>query len=102
MGRSDFVPLGLIENLLSLDPAIATLVLSASSSFLNFLLKRLGQDKLPADRDQNRFYAGELLSIVLSTEVDGVVEARKRIADEGKIDGLLRVLSVSQYNFISL
>lgn len=83
----------MIENLLSLSPPIATSILSAKSPLIPFLLKRIGADKAPAEQDQNRYYAGELLSILLSIEVDGVKDARARLA--GDVDALLRVLSVS-------
>lgn len=84
----------LIENLITLTPSVATTLLAPKSSFLKFLLVRLAADKLPSDRDQNRFYAAEMLSLVLSLAVDGVAEARKRIADEEYVDNLLKVLSV--------
>lgn len=84
----------MLENLLSLSPNIATSLLSPKSAFLDFLLKRIGADKLPSDRDQNRFYAGELLSILLGVEVEGIKEGRKRLAGPGVVDGLLRLLSV--------
>lgn len=54
----------------------------------------MGQSKLGPERDQNRFYAAELLAILLSTPVDGISEGRKRIASEGAVDGLLKVVSV--------
>jgi hypothetical protein len=85
---------GLLENLLSLSPPIASTLLSSKSALLSFLLKRLGQDKLASDRDQNRFYAAELLSILLGGDVEGALEGRERIAKEGAVDILLRVLSV--------
>lgn len=89
---------GLIENLLSLSPSIATSILSSKSPLVQFLLKRIGADKAPAEQDQNRYYAGELLSILLSIEVDGVKDARARLAEN--VDGLLRVLSVRPSPFI--
>ncbi|KAL8277930.1 hypothetical protein RQP46_009749 [Phenoliferia psychrophenolica] len=89
-----FHSLGMIENLISLLPSIATSLLRPKSGLLAFLLKRVGQDKLPADRDQNRFYAGEILSILLGLSVDGIKEGRERLATEDAVDGLLRVLSV--------
>lgn len=84
----------MIENLISLLPSIATSLLRPKSGLLAFLLRRVGQDKLSADRDQNRFYAGEILSILLGLGVDGIKEGRERLATEDAVDGLLRVLSV--------
>ncbi|KAK4701104.1 beta-catenin-like protein 1, partial [Phenoliferia sp. Uapishka_3] len=88
-----FHSLGMIENLVSLLPSIATLLLRPKSGFLTFLLKRVGADKLPSERDQNRFYAGEILSILLGLSVEGIKEGRERLAKEDAVDGLLRVLS---------
>ncbi|KAI5475947.1 beta-catenin-like protein 1 [Pseudohyphozyma bogoriensis] len=88
-----FHALGLIENLLSLTPDIATSLFSPKSPFIKYLLARLGADKLGPDFDQNRFYAGELLAILLGLPVDGVREGRRRLAEGGAVDGLLKVLS---------
>lgn len=85
----------MIENLISLLPSIATTLLQPKCGLLKFLLKRVGADKLPAERDQNRFYTGEVLSILLGLAVDGIKEGRERLATEDAVDGLLKVLSVS-------
>lgn len=89
---------GLLENLLTISPAGALPLLSPKSSLLKFLLARIGADKLPADRNQNRFYAGELLAILLGTPIDGIAEGRKRIASEGAVDSLLKVIAVSSFH----
>ncbi|ORY80665.1 Catenin-beta-like protein [Leucosporidium creatinivorum] len=88
-----FHTLGLLENLLTLTPTVATPLLAPTSPFLKYLVTRLAADKLPADRDQNRYYAAEMLSLVLSLPADGVEEGRKRLADESHVDTLLKVLS---------
>ncbi|BGP53621.1 hypothetical protein JCM8202_002531 [Rhodotorula sphaerocarpa] len=92
-----FHTLGLIENLVTLSPAVAAPFLSSKSSFLQFLVSRLAQDKKPAEYDQNRFYAAEMLALVLSLPseiVEGVNDARQRLGSEGWVDSLLKVLSV--------
>ncbi|BGP37572.1 hypothetical protein JCM10449v2_001489 [Rhodotorula kratochvilovae] len=92
-----FHTLSLIENLISLTPQLASPFLAPKSPFLSFLVKRLGEDKKPVEYDQNRFYAAEMLALVLSLPaeiVDGVNEARQRVGTEGWVDSLLRVLSV--------
>lgn len=82
--------------MLSLSPPIAATLLSPKSSLLPFLLKRFGQDKAATELDQNRYYAAELLAIILGGEVEGVREGRDRLAqEEGGVDGILKVLSVS-------
>ncbi|BGP18787.1 hypothetical protein JCM10213_003442 [Rhodosporidiobolus nylandii] len=90
-----FHTLSLIENLLTLSPALASPFLSGKSTFIPYLLTRLGQDKKPSEYDQNRFYAAEMLALVLSLPhevVEGVREARMRVGED--LDGLLKVLSV--------
>ncbi|GAA5967955.1 hypothetical protein JCM8115_006583 [Rhodotorula mucilaginosa] len=92
-----FHTLGLIENLVTLSPPIASPFLSPKSPFLSFLVERLSQDKRPAEYDQNRYYAAEMLALVLSLPpelVDGVNEARQRVGTEGWVDALLKVVSV--------
>lgn len=92
-----FHTLGLIENLVTLSPSIASPFLSPKSPFLSFLVERLSQDKKPAEYDQNRYYAAEMLALVLSLPpelVDGVNEARQRVGTEGWVDALLKVISV--------
>ncbi|GAA6052466.1 hypothetical protein JCM3770_001126 [Rhodotorula araucariae] len=92
-----FHTLSLIENLVSLTPQLASPFLAPKSPFLSFLVKRLAEDKKPVEYDQNRFYAAEMLALVLSLPaevVDGVNEARQRVGTEGWVDTLLRVLSV--------
>lgn len=91
----DMVPSGFLENLLSLAPELATVLLSPKSALLAFLIKRLGQDKGSAERVQNRYYAAELLAILLGGGVEAAQAGRERLAREGGIDELLRVLSVS-------
>lgn len=57
----------------------------------------MSQDKRPAEYDQNRYYAAEMLALVLSLPpelVDGVNEARQRVGTEGWVDALLKVVSV--------
>ncbi|GAA5847831.1 hypothetical protein JCM9279_006655 [Rhodotorula babjevae] len=92
-----FHTLSLIENLITLTPQLASPFLSPKSSFLSFLVKRLGQDKKPVEYDQNRYYAAEMLALVLSLPaevVDGENEARQRVGTEGWVDSLLKALSV--------
>ncbi|GAA5993172.1 hypothetical protein JCM10908_001323 [Rhodotorula pacifica] len=92
-----FHTLGLIENLVTLSPTIASPFLSPKSPFLSFLVTRLSQDKKPTEYDQNRYYAAEMLALVLSLPpelVEGVNEARQRVGKEGWVDALLKVLSV--------
>ncbi|GJN88169.1 hypothetical protein Rhopal_001134-T1 [Rhodotorula paludigena] len=92
-----FHTLGLIENLVSLTPQLAAPFLSSKNSFLQFLVDRLAEDKKPVEYEQNRFYAAEMLALVLSLPpevVDGVNEARYRVGKDGWMDQLLKVLSV--------
>ncbi|GEM09010.1 beta-catenin-like protein 1 [Rhodotorula toruloides] len=87
---------GLIENLVSLSPALASPFLSPKSPFLSFLVDRLSQTSKPVEYDQNRFYAAEMFALVLSLPaevVQGVNEARQRIGSEGWVEILLKVLS---------
>ncbi|SCZ92549.1 BZ3500_MvSof-1268-A1-R1_Chr5-2g07967 [Microbotryum saponariae] len=85
--------LGLLENFISLTPAIATSLLAPTATLLSYLVERLSMDKKPADWDQNRFYAAEMLSLLLSLPVDGVAEGRKTLAEQGHVDALLKILS---------
>lgn len=88
---------GLIENLISLTPQLAAPFLSSKNSFLQFLVDRLAEDKKPVEYEQNRFYAAEMLALVLSLPpevVAGVDEARYRVGKDGWMDQLLKVLSV--------
>ncbi|GAA6041742.1 hypothetical protein JCM8097_008308 [Rhodosporidiobolus ruineniae] len=94
-----FHTLSLIENLLTLSPTLATPFLAPSSPFLSYLLARLSSSTLSGNEyDQNRFYAAEMLALVLSLPwevVAGVREARMRVAEEGDgVETLLKVLSV--------
>ncbi|GAA5974869.1 hypothetical protein JCM11641_008404 [Rhodosporidiobolus odoratus] len=107
-----FHALSLVENLLTLSPTLGTSFLSPSSFFLSYLLNRLSSLSLPSqdqkkklvgpEYDQNRFYAAEMLALVLSLPwevVEGVREARMRVAQEDKermngVDKLLKVISV--------
>ncbi|KAK4046878.1 hypothetical protein OIV83_005774 [Microbotryomycetes sp. JL201] len=88
-----FHTMGLIENLVSLDNSVALTLLDASSPYLAYLVKRLAQDKKPTEYDQNRFYAAEMLALVLSLPLEGIERARSRIGDEGHVDTLLKTLS---------
>ncbi|KAJ8296204.1 Beta-catenin-like protein 1 [Rhodotorula toruloides] len=91
-----FHTLGLIENLISLSPALASPFLSPKSPFLSFLVNRLSQTSKPVEYDQNRFYAAEMFALVLSLPaevVQGVNEARQRVGSEGWVEILLKVLS---------
>ncbi|SCV72575.1 BQ2448_4112 [Microbotryum intermedium] len=88
-----FHTLGLLENFISLTPAIATSLLAPTATLLSYLVKRLSMDKKPADWDQNRYYAAEMLSLLLSLPVDGVVEGRRSLAEQGHVDSLLKILS---------
>ncbi|GAA5874921.1 hypothetical protein JCM8547_003611 [Rhodosporidiobolus lusitaniae] len=92
-----FHTLSLIENLLTLSPALATPFLSPKSKFLAWLLTRLSKSSASVEYDQNRFYAAEMLALVLSLPaevVEDVNEARMRIGEEDGVDALLKVLSV--------
>jgi beta-catenin-like protein 1 len=95
---------GLVENLISLSPALAAPFLSPKSPFLSFLLDRLSQTSKPVEYDQNRFYAAEMFALVLSLPaevVQGVNEARQRVGSEGWVETLLKVLSVRERFFSS-
>lgn len=78
-------------------------LLAPSSPFLTYLVDRLSRTKEPAEREQNRYYAAEMLALLLSLqgvgavpgESHGVGDARARLASEGHVDTLLKVLSVS-------
>ncbi|GAA5841799.1 hypothetical protein JCM11251_004067 [Rhodosporidiobolus azoricus] len=92
-----FRTLSLIENLLTLSPSLASPFLRPKSPFLSWLLTRLSQSGKPSDYDQNRFYAAEMLALVLSLPhevVEGVREARMRVGEEEGVDALLKVLSI--------
>ncbi|GAA5864687.1 hypothetical protein JCM1840_002201 [Sporobolomyces johnsonii] len=92
-----FHTLSLIENLLTLSPALASPLLSRKSPFLPYLVNRLSLSNKPPEWDQNRYYAAEMLALVLSLPpevVDGVTDARMRVGEDGWVDALLKVLSV--------
>ncbi|GAA5910145.1 hypothetical protein JCM6882_006528 [Rhodosporidiobolus microsporus] len=92
-----FRTLSLIENLFSLSPTLATPFLSPKSTFLTWLVNRLSQSNKSDEFNQNRYYAAEMLALVLSLPhevVEGVNEARMRIGEEEGVDALLKVLSV--------
>ncbi|KAK4050026.1 hypothetical protein OIO90_005216 [Microbotryomycetes sp. JL221] len=109
-----FHTMGLIENLVTLDNSIATLLLQPTSNFLPYLIKRLSFNPTTATRppkteineaterinstdfDQNKFYAGEMLSLVLSLPLDEDVlnKVKTMIAQQGYVDVLLKVLSM--------
>lgn len=95
-----FLP-GLVENLLSLLPSLATPLLLSSSPLLGFLLARFSKDKQASELDQNRWYAAELLAFILGLPVDGVDVAKQRLINEGAVDALLKVLSVSSSSRLS-
>ncbi|GAA5922059.1 hypothetical protein JCM1841_003137 [Sporobolomyces salmonicolor] len=92
-----FHTLSLIENLLTLSPALASPLLSRKSPFLPYLVNRLSLSNKPPEWDQNRYYAAEMLALVLSLPpqvVDAVIDARMRMGEDGWTDALLKVLSV--------
>ncbi|CEQ39227.1 SPOSA6832_00757 [Sporobolomyces salmonicolor] len=92
-----FHTLSLIENLLTLSPALASPLLSRKSPFLPYLVNRLSLSNKPPEWDQNRYYAAEMLALVLSLPpqvVDAVIDARMRVGEDGWTDALLKVLSV--------
>ncbi|WFD36671.1 hypothetical protein MCUN1_003558 [Malassezia cuniculi] len=77
--------LGVIENLVSLDDGIAKRLVS-DTPLISWLLNRMRARGF----DQNKAYAGELLSIVLQSARDDVAV---RLGEAGGIDTLLVVLS---------
>ncbi|GAA5882380.1 hypothetical protein JCM16303_004097 [Sporobolomyces ruberrimus] len=95
-----FHSLNLIENLLTLSPALASPLLSPKSPFLSYLFTRLSLSKKPQEWDQNRYYAAEMMSLLLSLpeELVGnqerVREGRMRLAKEdGWLERILKILS---------
>lgn len=84
----------MVENLLSLLPTLAAPLLLPTSPLLGFLVKRFAKDKQASELDQNRWYAAELLGLILGLPVDGVELAKQRLINEGAVDGLLKSLSV--------
>jgi len=90
----------LIENLLTLSPSLASPLLSQKSPFLLYLFDRLTMSGKPPELDQNRYYAAEMMSLLFSLpeelvgDVEGVREGRLRLAREGWVEGILKVLSV--------
>ncbi|GAA6061447.1 hypothetical protein JCM10212_002028 [Sporobolomyces blumeae] len=115
-----FHTLSLLENLLTLSPStFLPILLSPTSPFLSYLVDRLTLASPSPAYDQNKYYAAEMLSFVLSlSELDiaagdddeekgqrangsttanksnGVLEARMRVGSEGWVEALLKVLSV--------
>ncbi|KAF8640111.1 hypothetical protein AX17_001347 [Amanita inopinata Kibby_2008] len=79
-----FHVLGIFENLLGSDPALAT-VLVAKTEILSWLLRRIKSK----DHDENRGYAAELLSILLQ----GNSENRLELGKKDGIETILKVLS---------
>lgn len=75
---------------------MATPLLQSSSPLLNFLVNRFAKDKQASELDQNRWYAAELLGLILGLPVDGVELAKQRLINEGAVDALLKSLSVSR------
>ncbi|CAD6887382.1 unnamed protein product [Tilletia laevis] len=88
--------LSLFENLISLQPSLADQA-GKSTGLLPWLVRRItsksrpGKGGLGPAWDQNRYYAAELLAMLLQG-ADGE-ENRKRIGDAGAIDELLGVVS---------
>ncbi|KAK0546355.1 hypothetical protein OC861_003892 [Tilletia horrida] len=88
--------LSLFENLLSLQPSLAEEA-GKSTGLLDWLVKRITSKSRPAKGglgpawDQNRYYAAELLAMLLQG-VDGEGN-RKRIGASGAIDELLGVIA---------
>ncbi|KAK0537868.1 hypothetical protein OC842_001468 [Tilletia horrida] len=88
--------LSLFENLISLRPSLADEV-GQSTSLLPWLVKRIASKDRPGKGglgpawDQNRYYAAELLTMLLQG-AEGEAN-RKRIGDAGAIDELLGVIS---------
>lgn len=93
----------LIENLLTLSPSLAAPLVVPTSPFLPWLFARLALADKPAEWDQNRYYAAEMMSLVLSlpeqvvANANAVRQGRMRLADdkEGGLEGILKILSVS-------
>ncbi|GAA5966706.1 hypothetical protein JCM3765_007605 [Sporobolomyces pararoseus] len=105
-----FHTLNLIENLLTLSPSLASLLLTPKSQFISYLFNRLLMNDKPPEFDQNRFYSCEMLSLIWSLPLeliggngtDGgggelLKKSRMRLVAEKKgewLDGLLSILSV--------
>jgi hypothetical protein len=87
---------GLIENLVSAHPPVALLVVE-KTPLLDWLLKRIQQKPKKGDESiQNRYYAGELLPIILQAG-GGEPEAsriREEFGNNAGVDATLTVLSV--------
>ncbi|KAE8215710.1 hypothetical protein CF327_g1064 [Tilletia walkeri] len=89
--------LSLFENLISLQPSLADQA-GKSTGLLPWLVRRItsksrpGKGGLGPAWDQNRYYAAELLAMLVQG-ADGE-ENRKRIGDAGAIDELLGVISL--------
>ncbi|MBW0509786.1 hypothetical protein O181_049501 [Austropuccinia psidii MF-1] len=87
--------LGLIENLISLEPTLSALLVQ-KTPLMNYLLKRIrppNAESQSADRGsvmfQNRQYASEIMAIILQKDE----ENRRKLVDLDGIDTLLEVLS---------
>ena len=92
--------LGLVENLLSLQPDLSASI-ATKTNLITWLLRRLqpaagkkekGKEEDPA-LAQNRYYAAELLAILLQGSEVGF-EARRTFGRQGGIEVTLKVLSV--------
>ncbi|KAI9204682.1 Catenin-beta-like protein [Polychytrium aggregatum] len=75
-----FNTLGVVENMISVDPSVAEKVV-AQTQLMPFLLARIGQRGF----DSNRQYASELLSILLSSSSSN----RRKLGELNGIDTLL-------------
>ncbi|KAG0167587.1 hypothetical protein DFQ28_000837 [Apophysomyces sp. BC1034] len=79
-----FKILGIVENLLALEPQLAERI-ALKTQMMEWILKRVQNKSF----DSNRAYASEILSILLQENRD----IRLKLADLGGVDTLLRVLS---------
>ena len=84
-----FQALGLLENLTGCRPDVGRLAVE-QADMMRWLLDRLSKADLA---DQNRFYASELLAILLQGEGDGVVANRRAFGELEGVDTTLQVLS---------
>ncbi|GAA6021298.1 hypothetical protein JCM11491_005795 [Sporobolomyces phaffii] len=96
-----FHSLSLIENLVTLSPVLAAPLLVSKSPLLSWLFDRLALAGKPQEWDQNRYYAAEMMSMLLSLpeelvgNADPVRTGRMRLASEdGWLERILEILSV--------
>lgn len=87
--------LAVVENLVALSPLVVLELIKRDSPLFSWLIRRFcgAQDKASAERDQNRFYAAEILAILLATTTtdEGVREARRLLTPA--VDDVLGVLA---------